>query len=61
MVHFIKSTKVIVIISVLLLFHYGFLLLDFGDHTQPYGMLTNAGEYLDKFLLGVKTFRFIPW
>ena len=52
MVHFIKSTKAIVIISVLLLFGYWFLLLIFGDHAQPYGMLTNAGEYLDKFLLG---------
>jgi predicted acyltransferase len=52
MVHFIKSVKVIVIISVLLLFGYWFLLLIFGDHSQPYGMLTNAGEYLDKFLLG---------
>src|SRR4051812_14643243 len=52
MVHFIKSIKVIVIISVLLLFGYWFLLLIFGDHAQPYGMLTNAGTYLDKFLLG---------
>jgi len=52
MVHFIKSVKVIVIISVLLLFGYWFLLLIFGDHAQPYGMLTNAGTYLDKFLLG---------
>jgi predicted acyltransferase len=27
-------------------------LLIFGDQSAPYGMLTNAGTYLDKFLLG---------
>lgn len=52
MVHFIKSTTTIVIISACLLFGYWFLLLIFGDPAQPYGMLTNAGTYLDKFLLG---------
>jgi predicted acyltransferase len=52
MIHFIKSTTTIVIISILLLFGYWFLLLIFGDHANPYGMLTNAGTYLDKFVLG---------
>src|ERR1700753_2664657 len=47
-VYFIKSTTAIVVISILLLFGYWFLLLIFGDHTDPYGMLTNAGTYLDK-------------
>jgi predicted acyltransferase len=51
-VHFIKSTATIVVISILLLFGYWFLLLIFGDHANPYGMLTNAGTYLDKFVLG---------
>ncbi|SHN11504.1 acyltransferase family protein [Mucilaginibacter sp. OK098] len=52
MIHFIKSTTTIVVISILLLFGYWFLLLIFGDHANPYGMLTNAGTYLDKFVLG---------
>ncbi|MES2111519.1 MAG: heparan-alpha-glucosaminide N-acetyltransferase domain-containing protein, partial [Bacteroidota bacterium] len=52
MVHFIKSTTTIVIISICLLFGYWFLLLIFGDPTHPYDMLTNAGTYLDKYLIG---------
>lgn len=52
MVHFIKSTTTIVVISICLLFGYWFLLLIFGDPNDPYGMLTNAGTYLDKYLLG---------
>src|SRR3569833_1833619 len=52
MVYFIKSTTTIVVISILLLFGYWFLLLIFGDHAHPYDMLTNAGTYLDKYLLG---------
>ena len=51
-VYFIKSTTTIVIVSILLLFGYWFSLLIFGDHANPYGMLTNAGTYLDKALLG---------
>jgi len=51
-VYFIKSTTAVVIISILLLFGYWFSLLIFGDHNAPYGMLTNAGTYLDKALLG---------
>lgn len=51
-VYFIKSTTAVVIVSIILLFGYWFSLLIFGDHTNPYGMLTNAGTYLDKFLLG---------
>jgi predicted acyltransferase len=52
MVYFIKSKTTIVVTSILLLFGYWFLLLIFGDHSDPYGMLTNAGTYLDKALLG---------
>jgi len=52
MVWFIKSKTTIIIISVLLLVGYWVLLLIFGDHSAPYGMLTNAGTYLDKYLLG---------
>ncbi|HZY39800.1 MAG TPA: DUF5009 domain-containing protein [Mucilaginibacter sp.] len=51
-VYFIKSTTAVVIVSIILLFGYWFLLLIFGDHNNPYGMLTNAGTYLDKFVLG---------
>jgi len=51
-VYFIKSTTAVVIVSIVLLFGYWFLLLIFGDHNNPYGMLTNAGTYLDKFVLG---------
>lgn len=51
-IYFVKSTTTIVVISVLLLFGYWFILLIFGDHAQPYGMLTNAGTYLDKFVMG---------
>src|ERR1700761_754783 len=39
MLYFIKSVKAIVIISVLLLIGYWVLLLIFGDHANPYGML----------------------
>jgi predicted acyltransferase len=52
MIHFIKSRTTIIVISLLLLFGYWFLLLIFGDHANPYGMLTNAGTYLDKFVMG---------
>jgi predicted acyltransferase len=46
------SRNAIVAISVLLLLGYWILLLLFGDATEPYGMLTNAGTYIDKYLLG---------
>lgn len=52
MVYFIKSTTTIIVISVCLLLGYWALLLIFGDPAHPYGMLTNAGTYLDKYLLG---------
>jgi predicted acyltransferase len=52
MVWFIRSTKAIIIISILLLFGYWALLLIFGDPADPFGMLTNAGTYLDKLVLG---------
>jgi predicted acyltransferase len=46
------STKVVIIISCLLLIGYWIILLVFGDHTDPYSMLGNAGTYLDRFLMG---------
>jgi predicted acyltransferase len=52
MIRFISSKTAIIITSILLLFGYWVLLLVFGDHTQPYGMLTNAGTYLDKWAMG---------
>lgn len=51
-VYFIKSFRTILAISILLLVGYQVLLLAFGDAGAPYGMLTNAGTYLDKFVLG---------
>ncbi|WP_428328970.1 acyltransferase family protein [Mucilaginibacter sp.] len=51
-IHFIRSTNKIIVISVVLLLGYWILLLVFGDHAQPYGMLTNAGTYLDKWAMG---------
>jgi predicted acyltransferase len=51
-IYFISSKTAVITISLLLLFGYWFLLLIFGDQSAPYGMLTNAGTYLDKFLLG---------
>lgn len=51
-VYFIKSKRVVIVISVVLLVGYQLLLLAFGDPAAPYGMLTNAGTYLDKFILG---------
>ncbi|MFI5138542.1 MAG: acyltransferase family protein [Sphingobacteriales bacterium] len=52
LIHFISSKTAIIVISALLLLGYWVLLLIFGDNTAPYGMLTNAGTYLDKALLG---------
>ena len=52
LVYFVKSKTSVIIISILLLVGYQVLLLIFGDHAAPYGMLTNAGTYLDKALLG---------
>lgn len=51
MVHYL-STKKVIAVSVILLLGYWLLLLGFGDSSQPFSMLGNAGEYLDKFLLG---------
>lgn len=51
-IYFVKNKTSIIIISVLLLVGYQLLLLGFGDPTAPYGMLTNAGTYLDKFVMG---------
>ena len=51
-VYFISSKKTIIVISISLLVGYWIILLTCGDPAEPYGMLTNAGTYLDKFLLG---------
>ena len=51
-IYFFKSKTTVVIISIILLLGYWFSLLLFGDHAAPYGMLTNAGTYLDKFVMG---------
>ncbi len=51
-IRYVSSKTAVIIISVVLLFGYWALLLIFGDHTQPYGMLSNAGTYLDKWVMG---------
>ena len=51
-IYFFKSQTAVIIISIILLFAYWFSLLLFGDQAAPYGMLTNAGTYLDKFVMG---------
>jgi predicted acyltransferase len=51
-IYFVKNKTAIIVVSALLLVGYQVLLLIFGDHAAPYGMLTNAGTYLDKFCDG---------
>ena len=51
LIHYLSARKV-AIVTVILLVGYWFLLLLFGDTSQPFSMLGNAGEYLDKFLMG---------
>ena len=51
MIHYLSPRKV-VIAGILLLVGYWFILLLFGDAEQPFSILGNAGEYLDKFLMG---------
>lgn len=46
------ATRTVYIVSALLLIGYWVLLLLFGDPSDPYGMLTNAGYYIDKAVLG---------
>lgn len=51
MIHYLNSKKLI-ILSVSFLLSYWTILLVFGDPSDPYSMLGNAGHYLDKFLFG---------
>lgn len=51
LIHYLSAKKV-VLVSIILLTGYWFLLLLFGDASQPFSMLGNTGEYLDKFLMG---------
>jgi len=51
LIQYLTARKVI-IASILLLVGYWVILLLFGNHSQPYSMLGNAGIYLDKFLMG---------
>lgn len=51
LIHYCR-TKTVYIVSALLLLGYWILLLAFGDHADPYGMVTNAGYYIDKAVLG---------
>ena len=52
LVYFISSKTTVIILSGIMLVGYWILLLVFGDHSAPYGMLTNAGTYLDKWAVG---------
>ena len=51
LIHYLPAKKVIVV-SVILLIGYWFVLLLFGNSSQPFSLLGNAGLYLDKFLMG---------
>lgn len=46
------STKKVVLVSIILLVGYWIILIAFGDASQPFSMMGNAGLYLDKFLMG---------
>ncbi|HUP11260.1 MAG TPA: hypothetical protein VM187_03595, partial [Niastella sp.] len=46
------STRTVYIVSALLLLGYWVILLLHGGGNDPYGMVTNAGFYLDKAVLG---------
>ncbi len=46
------STRAVYIISAVLLVGYWLLLLWLGDVSDPFGMTTNAGFYLDRTVLG---------
>lgn len=50
--YFVKNRTSVFIISALLLVGYWVLLLIYGDPSAPFGMLTNAGTYLDKYVMG---------
>lgn len=51
MIHYLSKRSVI-IISIILLIGYWLLMLFMGNPQQPFGMLDNAGYYLDKTILG---------
>ncbi|HJP63727.1 MAG TPA: heparan-alpha-glucosaminide N-acetyltransferase domain-containing protein [Mucilaginibacter sp.] len=51
MVHYL-SKRAVYIVSGILLLGYWVILLVWGDPSNPLGMLTNAGTYLDKWVLG---------
>lgn len=46
------SRNVVFLLSAFFLLGYWIILLVFGDPAQPFGMLTNAGTYLDKAVFG---------
>lgn len=46
------KTKTVFIISIILLLLYWFLLLNFGNVNDPFGMQTNFGFIVDKWLVG---------
>jgi predicted acyltransferase len=51
MIHYLSKNTVFILSGIFLL-GYWIILLIFGDHNAPLGMLTNAGTYLDKALFG---------
>jgi len=51
MVHYL-SKRAVYVVSGILLLGYWVILLVWGDPSNPLGMLTNAGTYLDKWVLG---------
>lgn len=51
LIYFLKR-KTVITITIVFLLLYWFLLLVFGDHSQPFSLLGNAGLYFDKWLMG---------
>lgn len=46
------KTRTVIIITISLMLLYWIILLTFGDASQPYSLLGNAGLYFDKWLMG---------
>lgn len=51
MVYFF-STRTVIITSIVALIGYWIILLGFGDPADPFSMAGNAGQYIDKVILG---------
>ncbi len=51
LIHYLKK-RTVILVTIGLFFLYWIILLAFGDPSQPYSLLGNAGLYFDKWLMG---------